>query len=38
MRPPTARDVAATISAVMGLSTAEAFMPGGYGVPDGILR
>ncbi len=38
MRAPAARDVAATISAVMGLSTAEAFMPGGYGVPDGILR
>lgn len=38
MRPPSARDVAATISAVMGLTTKEAFLPGGYGVADGIVK
>ena len=38
MRPPSARDVAATISAVMGLSTHDAFLPGGYGVADGIVK
>ncbi len=37
-RPASARDVAATISAIMGLSTEEAFLPGGYGVADGIVR
>jgi len=38
MRAPSARDVAATISAVMGLTTEESFLPGGYGVPDGIVK
>jgi hypothetical protein len=37
MRPPTARDVGATISACFGLSSEEAFLPGGYGVVDGIV-
>ena len=37
-RSPTARDVAATISEVFGLSSTEGFLPGGYGVIDGVVK
>ncbi len=36
-RPPTARDVAATLMACFGIEGAEAFLPGGYGVVEGVV-
>lgn len=36
-RPPTARDVAATVMASFGIEGADAFLPGGYGVVEGIV-
>jgi hypothetical protein len=37
VQPPTSRDVIATISECFGLGDRERFMPGGYGIVEGIV-